>query len=396
MDMAPQRILVVGTGMYVTGRGTDTKGTILPALLEGRRRRTVGDIAVCSTAADSAAFAVRTAAELGPAMHVSGEVDGYPGLGADASAYLDAMDRFRPDAVIIATPDATHEAIALAALERGIHCLVVKPLAPTTAACRRLIEAADRAGVVAQVEFHKRLDESNLLLRSAIRSGEIGRPLYAVVQYSQRKIVPEHYFRGWLGQTNILNYLGVHYIDLLHFATGYTPRTVTAWGQKVYLTAHGLNAYDAIQAVVVWDTGVPGAPPFVSTLHVSWVDANNSSAMSQQSIAVTGSKGRIEAEQTKRGLLLTSDAGGVREVNPYFTAARESEDGFLQFTGYGIESVLRFVADVAAARAGAMTPDQLEQRRPSFRQAFLSTAVIEAAQASLQDNSNPKDVTAWL
>jgi len=396
MGKDPLRILIVGAGMYVTGRGTNTKGTIVPALLEGRRRGIVGDIAICGTSQKSAADGISIIAKLGIKMNVDGNAKYYPEQGYDELAYLKALELFKPDAVIVSTPDATHEAIAVAALEYGAHCLVVKPLAPTIAECRRMIKAADRAGVVAQVEFHKRLDESNMLLRDAIRTDKIGQPLYAVVEYSQRKVVPEKLFRKWIDQTNIMNYLGVHYIDVLLFATGYKPLYAIAWGQKGYLHDQALNTYDAIQAAISWDTGIPGASPFLSMINTSWVDANSSAAMSQQSINLTGTKGRVQADQTRRGLRITSDAQGVQDINPYFTSAYESEDGRLVFTGYGIESVLRFVTDTLAVRSGQVSPKQLDSIRPSFRQAFISTAVIEAIDASLRDNSTKKDITSWL
>ena len=393
MIQKPLRILVVGTGMYVTGRGSDTSGTILPALLEGRRLKLVKEIALCATSCESAAFGVRAATDLGIRMHVQCKTTGYPKKGHnEQSSYLYALDRFKPDAVIVSTPDATHEAISIAALEKGAHCLVVKPLAPTATACRRMIYAADRAGLVAQVEFHKRLDESNLLLRDAIRTEEIGTPLYAVVEYSQRKMMPEQLFRNWINQTNIMNYLGVHYIDALLFMTGFKPLTVTAWAQTGHLKSQGIDAYDAIQAAITWDTGTPNASPFVSIINTSWVDSNESSAMSQQSISVTGTKGRIEADQTRRGFRITSDSQGVRDVNPYFTLSRQSEDGWLKFSGYGIESILRFVSDVASVNSGTISLDQLEQSRPTFRQGLISSAILEAVEASLKSNSATKEI----
>ena len=35
--MTGLRVLVVGGGMFVTGRGTETSGTLVPALLEGAK-----------------------------------------------------------------------------------------------------------------------------------------------------------------------------------------------------------------------------------------------------------------------------------------------------------------------------------------------------------------------
>jgi hypothetical protein len=43
------RIVVVGAGMYVTGRGTAGFGTVLPALVQLSKEIEVDDIVVCST-----------------------------------------------------------------------------------------------------------------------------------------------------------------------------------------------------------------------------------------------------------------------------------------------------------------------------------------------------------
>jgi len=52
------------------------------------------------------------------------------------------------DAVAIATPAATHTSIGLAALDAGKHVLVEKPLAPTVAEGRRLVDAARERNLV--------------------------------------------------------------------------------------------------------------------------------------------------------------------------------------------------------------------------------------------------------
>ena len=108
MGKDPLRILIVGAGMYVTGRGTNTKGTIVPALLEGRRRGIVGDIAICGTSQKSAADGISIIAKLGIKMNVDGNAKYYPEQGYDELAYLKALELFKPDAVIVSTPDATH------------------------------------------------------------------------------------------------------------------------------------------------------------------------------------------------------------------------------------------------------------------------------------------------
>ncbi len=62
------------------------------------------------------------------------------------------------DAVVCATPDPSHPAITIAALNAGLHVLCEKPLALTTAACDEMITARDRSQRVLQVAYMKCYD----------------------------------------------------------------------------------------------------------------------------------------------------------------------------------------------------------------------------------------------
>lgn len=62
------------------------------------------------------------------------------------------------DAVSICSPSVTHEEIGLHFLERGIHCLIEKPLATSEAACRALIDAAEDSGAVLLVGHIERFN----------------------------------------------------------------------------------------------------------------------------------------------------------------------------------------------------------------------------------------------
>lgn len=63
-----------------------------------------------------------------------------------------------PDCVVIATPDAYHVELTLAALEHGINVFVEKPLCYDPADADRIAAARDRAGKVVQVGYMKRFD----------------------------------------------------------------------------------------------------------------------------------------------------------------------------------------------------------------------------------------------
>ena len=73
-------------------------------------------------------------------------------------ANIDGLLACRLDAVVIAAPDPFHPALAIAALDAGLHVMCEKPLALTVAGCDRIAAARDRAGRVLQVAYMKRYD----------------------------------------------------------------------------------------------------------------------------------------------------------------------------------------------------------------------------------------------
>lgn len=84
---------------------------------------------------------------------------------ADVAARLDVLpiaqlDELlaKSDAVIIAVPTMAHEAVALAAIERGVHVLIEKPIASTVEAADRIVSAADAAGLLVQIGHVERFN----------------------------------------------------------------------------------------------------------------------------------------------------------------------------------------------------------------------------------------------
>jgi predicted dehydrogenase len=78
-------------------------------------------------------------------------------LGVHAAADTDAL-LGQVDAVVIAVPTSAHEAVALAAIERGVHVLIEKPIAPTLDAADLIVAAADAAGVLVQIGHVERFN----------------------------------------------------------------------------------------------------------------------------------------------------------------------------------------------------------------------------------------------
>ncbi len=80
------------------------------------------------------------------------------------------------DAVIIATPNFTHKAIAEAAAKAGKHVMCEKPLGLNKGEVQSMYETARDAGVVHMTAFTYRFAPSMRYLRHLLKSGALGTP----------------------------------------------------------------------------------------------------------------------------------------------------------------------------------------------------------------------------
>ena len=96
------------------------------------------------------------------------------------------------DGIVIATPTATHAPLTLAALERGWHVLVEKPVADGLAAADAMVRAARRTGCHVLVGHHRRHHPRVAALKALLEAGRIGRPVAASLLWLMRK--PDAYF----------------------------------------------------------------------------------------------------------------------------------------------------------------------------------------------------------
>jgi predicted dehydrogenase len=388
MAHGPIDVLLVGAGMHVSGRGTSGYGTVLPAVIQAHRDGLVGRVLVAVTSAASVQAVHEKTAGVNSLLGTTVAIEGFPKTGRNPLAYQEALAALgKRGCVIIVVPDDLHFPTAKAAMERRFPLLVTKPLAPTLAEAQELVHRAEALGVYGAVDFHKRWDLPNLKLRETVQAGRLGRPLFAVVEYSQRRVIPEKIFRSWVEQANPFQYLAVHYVDILIFALGGVPRRAMAIGQYGYLEERSIHTHDSVQAFIEWD--IPGSDvPFTSAFLTHWVDPNPTAALSYQSIKVFGTAGRFESDQRDRGLQLVTEADGIEVINPYFTQTYPGPQGFSrEYKGYGIDSIRTFLEDARSLLDGERTPADLESMRPTFRQALRSTAVVEAVNQSLRSKS---------
>ena len=385
------RLLIVGSGMYVTGRDGTGTGTILSSLAQFSKSSVI-EVVVVSKSKESAAAVAEATRRINALLKSVLKVS-FSSLGVQPEQMIEALHKEKKfSACIIAVPDHLHFTFGKICLNLSIPTLMVKPLTPFVDEAIELIHIAKKNNTFACVEFHKRYDETNLWIKKAIRENKIGKLNYFVVDYSQRINIPMNVFKRWSNQSNIFQYLGVHYVDLIYFLTGFQPVRVTAYGTNGILKKSGLDTYDSVHAMIEWKNPNDSEDRFVSTLNTNWIDPNCSSALSDQKYKVVGTGGRIECDQKNRGIELVTETTGIQQINPYFSEYLPDENGDLCFQGYGYTSIQLFLKDVMDVSGKKSTVQQLNALRPSFQEAFISVAVVEAVNKSMKNNSAWTDV----
>ncbi len=127
--------------------------------------------AVCDVDANRRQAAVDKVNKAYSGAMKSGSYKGCAGL----NDFRELIVRDDIDAVLIATPDHWHAAMAVAAMENGKDCYVEKPLSLTVTQGRAVCDAAQRYRRVVQVGSHERSRANARYACELVRNGRIGK-----------------------------------------------------------------------------------------------------------------------------------------------------------------------------------------------------------------------------
>jgi UDP-N-acetyl-2-amino-2-deoxyglucuronate dehydrogenase len=181
---------------------------------------------------------------------------------AGARAY-DALDRFfdgQPlDMVVVGTPSGLHGEHAVAAVRRGIHVLVEKPLEITVARVDALVAEANRAGVTLGVVFQDRVKPDVRALKAVVDGKALGSLSLVGAQVPWWR--PPEYYRDsrWRGTSaldggGVLINQAIHTVDLLVWLCGPVSRVAG----KTATRFHDIDVEDTAVAVLEFANGALG------------------------------------------------------------------------------------------------------------------------------------------
>jgi UDP-N-acetylglucosamine 3-dehydrogenase len=164
------------------------------------------------------------------------------------------FDREKLDAVVVAVPTRFHLEAGLAALDRGLHVLVEKPIAPSLEEGRRLVDAAAKANLVLAVGHVERFNPAVRELQTRISAGEIGR----IFQLHARRVGP---FPARIRDVGVVIDLATHDLDIMDRLVASPVNRLYAETEQRIHTDHE----DILNALLKFESGVIGL------LQVNWL-----------------------------------------------------------------------------------------------------------------------------
>lgn len=171
------------------------------------------------------------------------------------------------DAVVIATTSSFHGKLAAAALERGKHVFVEKPVSISLKEAKRIRTLAGKKRRVLQVGHLLLYHPAVRWLKAALGEGRLGRPLYLYSQRVNLGVVRR--------DENVVSSLATHDISVcLHLLEEF-PSKVICLGRS-YLQK---NIEDVAFAILTFPSGA------VAHFHMSWLDPHKT-----RKITLVGSK----------------------------------------------------------------------------------------------------------
>ena len=205
------------------------------------------------------------------------------------------------EAIILCTPNMTHEPLGLQVLAAGRHLLIEKPLAITAEGARAVVAEAASRGLALAVGHTHRFTDQSLAVREVIDAGDIGTPRFVRVVMNGGWIWPG--WQSWVldpalsGGHSLHN--GVHLVDLASWWIGEPATSVFSVGQ--HATSESLQLHDYL----VMELGFAGGAAAVCEIS----RGERPRTAGYLELTVVGTEGVLTRAWDAEGILAWTDAG---------------------------------------------------------------------------------------
>lgn len=299
----------------------------------------------------------------------------------------------RIDFVTIVTPNFAHFAPAMAALDKGFHVVIEKPIALTLDEAKQLKDKVDQTGLLLCLTHTYTGYPMVKEAKSLIQKGTIGKLRKVYVEYRQgwlSKLSEKEGNQGaaWRtdpkkgGKSAVMGDIGTHAFNLTEYITGLQVKELCA---SLNIVVEGRQLDDDGAVLLRFEGGATGA------LLASQVAAGEENNLS---IKIYGEKGGLEWHQHEPNSLLLKwadkPAETLRAGSAYLTATARHNcrtpgghpEGYLEAFG----NIYKNFALTLAARMDNESLDNNLIEFPSVKEGVRGMAFIDAVVKSNESN----------
>ena len=292
------------------------------------------------------------------------------------------------DLVDITTPNVLHKEMAFAAIDAGKPVYCEKPLAPTAADAKAMVEHAEAAGVKTMVGFNYLKNPITVLAKEIVESGELGEVhAFRGTHFEDYMLDPDSLVSAWRldprSGDGVIVDLASHVVSLARYLVGGID-AVCADRDTVVTERRAAAGESATQTVEVADqvrTLLRFAGGAKGTIEASWIATGRKMGIVCE---ITGNKGalRFDFERLNELHLYTTDQARGREGFKTILTGPDHKDyaNFclapghqLGFNDIKVIEVRDLIEGLVAAEARPW---------PDFNEAWQVQRVIDAISAS--------------
>jgi predicted dehydrogenase len=319
-------------------------------------------------------------------------------IGIDAErAYGDAFELFDAEAersdgadvVAIMTPNDSHYAYAMAALDRGFDVIIDKPITNTLDEALQVLNRVNDTGLVLALTHNYTGYPMVRQARAMVQEGQLGEVRLVQVEYVQGGKadendpdpdgpVPWRYDPVKGGPSLVLGDIGTHAHSLVRFVTGLEVAEVAA--EVGHIVPNRL-VDDYAGAMLRFDNGARGS---------FWVTQAAAGVENCLRIRVSGTRGSLEWMQEEPTKLTFKPLDGPAEIRtpngpgtlPLSARATRIVAGHPEGFHEGFANVYSDAAEAIAGRRAGVPVDPLANQFPQAVDGVLGVAFVDAAIAS--------------
>ncbi len=153
----------------------------------------------------------------------------------------DMIRQLKPDGVMVASVDCTHDHYIIRAMELGCDVVCEKPMTTDEHKCQHIVDTINKTGRDLKVTFNCRYMPTMVQVKDLLMQGVIGNIRSLDVNWILDVDHGASYFRRWHGEMKksggLLLHKATHHLDLVNWFLSANPVEVFAMGDRVFYGA---------------------------------------------------------------------------------------------------------------------------------------------------------------